>query len=539
MIREISRRKCLRLWLCKPEYMERTKWENRFVLLRFRKKNYMMFLKDLKRYQMERLYDKLKAYSESDFYAFHMPGHKRNKALLGIELPYDLDITEIDGFDDLHHADGILKEEQERAARVFGAEESHFLVNGSTAGILSAVMGCTHRGDKILVARHCHKSIYHAIYMNGLVPRYVYPEFDISMHMNGEISKEDVAKALAAEPDIKAVVIVSPNYDGVVSDVKGIAEVVHSYGIPLIVDEAHGAHFGFDPYFPESANMYGADLVINSLHKTLPALTQTALLHVNGDMVKRRKVKQYLDMLQTSSPSYILMASIDACIGMLEETLETHSDARSDYKYKNIFSEYANRIEALRKDLKRLKYLKIIQTDNTDRYDRSKFVISVKHAPMSSHELYKILLHRYHLQMEMLAGTYVLAMTTVGDTQEGLDRLRDALLEIDKEIDTRQGRSAAIETDLPLSGRQPALEKVWTIAEAVNRRDKIQKRSFEDSIGCISVEYAYLYPPGSPLIVPGERITKEAVEILHWYQDHDFSIEGLQSEDGIEVWIDG
>ena len=196
MIREISRRKCLRLWLCKPEYMERTKWENRFVLLRFWKKNYMMFLKDLKRFKMERLYDKLKAYSESDFYAFHMPGHKRNKALLGIELPYDLDITEIDGFDDLHHADGILKEEQERAARVFGAEESHFLVNGSTAGILSAVMGCTHRGDKILVARHCHKSIYHAIYMNGLVPRYVYPEFDISMHMNGEISKEDVAKAL-------------------------------------------------------------------------------------------------------------------------------------------------------------------------------------------------------------------------------------------------------------------------------------------------------------------------------------------------------
>ena len=124
---------------------------------------------------MERLYDKLKAYSESDFYAFHMPGHKRNKTLLGIELPYDLDITEIDGFDDLHHADGILKEEQERAARVFGAEESHFLVNGSTAGILSAVMGCTHRGDKILVARHCHKSIYHAIYMNGLVPRYVPP----------------------------------------------------------------------------------------------------------------------------------------------------------------------------------------------------------------------------------------------------------------------------------------------------------------------------------------------------------------------------
>ena len=478
---------------------------------------------------MNNIFDKLKNYSDSDYYAFHMPGHKRNLDLMDGTSPYRIDITEIDGFDDLHHAEGILRDAQERAARVYQADETHFLVNGSTVGIISAILGTTEKGDSILVARNCHKSVYHAIYLNELDPVYLYPKFDTEQGLSTEIDAADVQKALEEHPKIRAVMIVSPTYDGVVSDIEKIAEIVHAKGCPLIVDEAHGAHFGFDPYFPKSANIYGADLVINSLHKTLPALTQTALLHVN----------QYLDMLQTSSPSYILMASIDACIGMLEETLETQSDARSDYKYKNIFSEYANRIEALRKDLKRLKYLKIIQTDNTDRYDRSKFVISVKHAPMSSHELYEILLHRYHLQMEMLAGTYVLAMTTVGDTQEGLDRLRDALLEIDKEIDTRQGRPAAIETDLPLSGRQPALEKVWTIAEAVNRRDKIQKRSFEDSIGCISVEYAYLYPPGSPLIVPGERITKEAVEILHWYQEHDFSIEGLQSEDGIEVWIDG
>ena len=488
---------------------------------------------------MNNIFDKLKNYSDSDYYAFHMPGHKRNLDLMDGTSPYRIDITEIDGFDDLHHAEGILRDAQERAARVYHADETHFLVNGSTVGILSAILGTTEKGDSILVARNCHKSVYHAIYLNELDPVYLYPKFDTEQGLSTEIDAADVQKALEEHPKIRAVMIVSPTYDGVVSDIEKIAEIVHAKGCPLIVDEAHGAHFGFDPYFPKSANIYGADLVINSLHKTLPALTQTALLHVNGDMVNRRKVKQYLDMLQTSSPSYILMASIDACIGMLEETLETRSDARSDYKYKNIFSEYANRIEALRKDLKRLKYLKIIQTDNTDRYDRSKFVISVKHAPMSSHELYEILLHRYHLQMEMLAGTYVLAMTTVGDTQEGLDRLRDALLEIDKEIDTKQGRPAAIETDLPLSGRQPALEKVWTIAEAVNRRDKIQKRSFEDSIGCISVEYAYLYPPGSPLIVPGERITKEAVEILHWYQEHDFSIEGLQAEDGIEVWIDG
>ena len=371
---------------------------------------------------MERLYDKLKAYSESDFYAFHMPGHKRNKTLLGIELPYDLDITEIDGFDDLHHADGILKEEQERAARVFGAEESHFLVNGSTAGILSAVMGCTHRGDKILVARHCHKSIYHAIYMNGLVPRYVYPEFDISMHMNGEISKEDVAKALAAEPDIKAVVIVSPNYDGVVSDVKGIAEVAHSYRIPLIVDEAHGPHFGFHPAFPGRANDLGADVVINSLHKTLPSLTQTAILHINGKLANRRRIKKYLDMLQSSSPSYIFMASLDACVDFL------------DGKCEEAFELYVERLQKFREELKPLQHLQILRTEH---YDISKVVISTANANITSPELADRLRKEYHLEMEMTGGTYVLAMTTVADTQEGLDRLKSALLEIDDQLEAK------------------------------------------------------------------------------------------------------
>ncbi len=492
-----------------------------------------------------KLFDKLKNYSDSDYYAFHMPGHKRNLDLMDGTSPYRIDITEIDGFDDLHHAEGILKEAQERAAEVYHADETHFLVNGSTVGILSAILGTTEKGDSILVARNCHKSVYHAIYLNELDPVYLYPKFDTELGLSTEIDAADVQKALEEHPGIRAVMIVSPTYDGVVSDIEKIAEIVHEAGCLLIVDEAHGAHFGFDPYFPKSANMYGADLVINSLHKTLPALTQTALLHVNGERVNRRKVKRYLDMLQTSSPSYILMASIDACIHLLEQT---------QMQKCSIFKEYAAHIDTLREELKKLKYLKIIQTENTDRYDRSKFVISVKHAPISSHELYERLLRDYHLQMEMLAGTYVLAMTTIGDTQEGLDRLRDALLAIDAEIDAKlksgsgqeQKPMQMTDTDLPLSGRQPSLEKVWTIAEAVKCRDvvpsrkgKIETCGFADSAGHISLEYAYLYPPGSPLIVPGERITQEAVEILCWYQEHDFSIEGLQSEDSIEVWIDG
>ena len=538
------------------------------------------------------LFAKLKNYSESDYYAFHMPGHKRNLDLMQGTSPYRIDITEIDGFDDLHHAEGILKEAQERAARVYHADETHFLVNGSTVGILSAIMGTTRKGDSILVARNCHKSVYHAIYLNELDPVYLFPKFDTELGLSTEIDVEDVKEALRANPKIRAVMIVSPTYDGVVSDIEAVAAVCHEAGCPLIVDEAHGAHFGFHPYFPKSANMYGADLVINSLHKTLPALTQTALLHVNGNLVNRRKVKRYLDMLQTSSPSYILMASIDACIhavektlekqetsGIEEKTLEKQKMSGSEEKCNDreferqtsgmedgnsgneladtlLFETYVNRIDALRNDLKQLQHLKIIQTDNIDHYDRSKFVISVKDAPLSSHELYEIFLKKYHLQMEMLAGTYVLAMTTVGDTEEGLKRLKEALFEIDTFISESDRECNKNNVSMPdFVGKQPALEKVWTIAEAVNIRDEYEfednskemslakghkaKVSFRKSIGHISLEYAYLYPPGSPLIVPGERISEEAVEILQWYQEHDFSIEGLQSEDGIEVWIDG
>ena len=333
---------------------------------------------------MRTIYDRLREYSHSDYYGFHMPGHKRQMDLLGDTSPYSIDITEIDGFDDLHHADGILRDAQERAARIYHADETHFLINGSTVGILSAIFGVTQKGDTILVARNCHKSVYHAIDMNELNPVYLYPAFDSEAQLNTEISAEDVRTTLEKNPKIRAVVIVSPTYDGVVSDVEAIAEAVHEKGIPIIVDEAHGAHFGFHPYFPENSNTKGADLVIHSLHKTLPSLTQTALLHVNGDLVDRRRVKKYLDMLQTSSPSYVLMASIDACVELLE------------HKAEECFAPYVERLEYTRMRLSGLRRLKLIQTEH---FDRSKLIISVKDTDLTSRQLSHILLEEYHLQM--------------------------------------------------------------------------------------------------------------------------------------------
>lgn len=473
---------------------------------------------------MNGLYSRLVEYSASDYYGFHMPGHKR-RAPGGVRLPYEIDITEIEGFDDLHHSNGILKEAQRLAAKVYGAEESRYLVNGSTAGILSAILGSTCKGERILVARHCHKSVYHAIYLNELKPVYLYPEFEASLHMNMDISVSAVRTALMACSDIRAVVIVSPTFEGVISDIRGIADVVHEYGIPLIVDEAHGSHLGFHPYFGMNALAGGADVVIHSVHKTLPSLTQTALLHVQGEIADRRRIFRYLDMLQSSSPSYILMASIDNCVRML------------DGQVRELFEDYVERLTKLRKMLGKLKCLKLAETEN---YDCSKLVISVNGVGMTGKELYRILLERYHLQMEMAAGTYVVAMTSVSDSQEGFDRLQKALFEIDAELG--EGRIAGADRgernrDVGAAGL-PVQEQVMTCAEAIGISDGesgAEELVWQRAEGRISAEYAYLYPPGIPLIVPGERISKETVSLLLQYQAAGFLIEGTEKAGQIRV----
>ena len=365
---------------------------------------------------MEYLYEKLEAYGKSDYYGFHMPGHKRNSDVTRANLPYGIDITEIEGFDNLHHAEEIIREAEVRAASMYHAEETHYLINGSTAGILSAVMGCTKKGGKILMARNCHKSVYNAVFMNQLHPIYIYPE-------NGAINPGEVKRILEENPNVKSVVITSPTYEGVVSDVERIAGIVHEKGIPLIMDEAHGAHFGFHPYFPKNSNTLGADIVIHSLHKTLPSLTQTALLHMNGELANRTDIREYVHMLQSSSPSYILMAGIDECVRFVGE------------RSSDVFDNYVKRLESVRKRISRLSVLKLIETE---KYDRSKIVTAVgNHGDedinrFTGKQLYDVLKDKYLLQPEMASGSYVVLMTSPADTDEGMERLVSALEEIER-----------------------------------------------------------------------------------------------------------
>ncbi|MGL6200188.1 MAG: aminotransferase class I/II-fold pyridoxal phosphate-dependent enzyme [Lachnospiraceae bacterium] len=466
---------------------------------------------------MKSLYQQLAEYGDSDYYGFHMPGHKRNNNIIKADLPYQIDISEIEGFDDLNHPQGILKEAQKQAARVYGAEESHFLINGSTAGILSAIMGSTKRGSKILIARNCHKSVYNAVLMKELNPEYLYPLYYEDHGLNGEVRVDDVVQTLEQVPGIEAVVVVSPTYEGVVSDIPAIAAAVHERGIPLIVDQAHGAHFGFHPDFPDSANKEGADIVIHSLHKTLPAMTQTGLLHINGNIAPRENIRAHLQMLQSSSPSYPLMAGIDACIRLLKQEGTIR------------FGQYTENLTEFRREMKELKKLRLVETPIQD---PSKLVISTTGTDITGKELFDRLLSEYHLQLEMAAGSYALALTSIADTKAGFDRLAHALKEIDATLNCG-AQSVKL-------NRLPHLDKLYTEAEAQNFPQAARvSLPWEQSVGYSALERAYLYPPGIPLIVPGERITAPAVSILQQYRMMGFEIKGLKETGKIEVLKDG
>lgn len=463
---------------------------------------------------MGKLYNELIDYSDSNVYPFHMPGHKRNIEKVKMDNPYKIDITEIEGFDDLHHSEGMLKELMDNAAINYGTKKTYFLINGSTCGILSAIAATVKSGEKILMARNCHKSVYHAVFLGKLAALYVYPKNIINYNINGGIDFKDIEICLSQNSDIKAVVITSPTYEGVVLDVKKISQIVHQYNIPLIVDEAHGAHFGMHKELPMSAIHLGADIVIQSLHKTLPSLTQTALLHVIGDRISVERLEMYLGIYQSSSPSYVLLASIDSCLSYL------------NIEGKKLFEEFIEILIKYRTLIKGLKNIKIVE-DIKDKYfvndyDISKIVLSVKRTNYTGKQLYDELLNKYHIQVEMASTDYIIAITSCLDKEIGLQRLYKALVEIDNRIKYNEITEYAKDTNII------KLITKYSIAEAMDLDTLVER--FDQAGDKVSAEYMYLYPPGIPIIVPGEIITEELINIVKDYANMGFSVKGLESK---------
>ena len=410
-----------------------------------------------------------------DSYPFHMPGHKRNAKF---NIPSsEIDITEIDGFDNLHSPDGVIKELEEELAKLYGFEKSIISVNGSSCCILSAICAVCDYGDTILIARNCHKSVYNACFIKKLNVEYIEPEYIEEIGTYGKITQEAVDKALNRFENAKAVVITSPTYEGVTSEIKA--------DVPVIIDSAHGAHFGFHRDFPVLP--YG-DIVINSLHKTLPALTQTAVIHINNPKYFE-KVKMYMDIFETSSPSYVLMSSIDTCIEFLR-------------KCENDFDAFSKRLDKFYSQVNELENIKAFEGD-----DKSRLVIYADN--MSGTSLYSFL-RENGIEAEGATLNYVILISSVCDSDEGFELLINALKKADK-VKSHFERFSTSYT-LP--------KKKYNIYE-VNSFEKTELLKAE---GKVSAQYIYAYPPGVPIIVPGEVISREIIDRITSMKENDVNI---------------
>lgn len=425
-------------------------------------------------------------------YPLHMPGHKRRVPPAPGLGCYAWDLTEIDGADDLHDADGILADAMARTAALYGARRCWYLVGGSTVGLLAGIRALAPFGSTVIAARNCHKAVYHAIELGQLTARWLTPPVDPQFGIYGSVRPADVAAVLDAAPDARCVILTSPTYEGVLSDIRTIAEICHARGVPLLVDEAHGAH-----YLPFAARYgwhggavaAGADLVVQSAHKTLPSLTQTAFLQLNGDLADPAEVERQLDVFETSSPSYPLMVSLDGCTRWLADEGEA------------AFAAWRARLDAFDAAVRDLKNTKILccgadaLTAHPDffAHDSGKILLQIGAAGAAY-------LRADGFEPEMVCGPNVLAMTSPCDDADALERLADVLHAWDKTA----APPAAPRHILPAPGAARC-----TIAEALLRPARAVR--MRDAVGETAAEYLWAYPPGVPLVAPGEEVTAELV----------------------------
>lgn len=441
------------------------------------------------------LQTQLEQYAAGQLYPLHMPGHKR-RVCPAPGLAFSWDMTEVEGVDDLHEAEGILQQAMQRTAALHGAARTWYLINGSTCGLLAGIRALAPAGSRIIAARNCHKAVYHAIELGGLHPYWLVPPILDNWDVYGSISPEMVENALRACPDAACVVLTSPTYEGVISDIAEIAQICHQRQVPLLVDEAHGAHLGLAEGWPGSAVQLGADLVVQSAHKTLPSLTQTALLHLgHNSLANPDQVARQLGIFETSSPSYPLMASLDGCTGILA------SDGSA------LFRNWTQMLAAFDEATQELKHLRILRHGSHTcllhphifDFDPGKIPVFTGDTDWTGADLAQLLRQRFGFETEMTCGDLCLAMTSLCDDPTALMRFAQALCTLDAEA-CPANRPAAL--TLPAPG--PA---ALTIAQAVLR--SFETISLTEAEGRISAEYLWAYPPGVPLVAPGERITGE------------------------------
>ena len=453
-------------------------------------------------------------YNEKNLLPLHMPGHQR-KAEMGTALPYAYDYTEVEDLDNLHTPEGILQEAMNRTAAYYGCSDCFYLVNGSSSGLQAGIFALLEEGDEVVVARNCHRSVFYALSLRKAKIHFLLPEFWEDFSCFGSVSLKEVERLIKEFPKSKALIFTSPSYEGVVSDVEGIARLCHENGLSLLVDEAHGAHFSpkRGTSFPGSAISLGADLVVQSPHKTLCSLTQSAWILGNGQGYSREKLFFYLSVFQTTSPSYPLMLSLEKATTLLE----TEGEA--------LFSHWKEVMESFREKARTLSHFSFLweKEEACFAMDFTKIFLRVQGIPKLrlGKDLAKLLREDYGIESEMHSGENLLLMTGPFISEEDMDRLFIALKDIERRFGEEKGKPLRSKLLSSALYQISIADNTLQISEGLKEGEELNLR---DGEGRICLEYLSLYPPGIPLLFPGEKLTAEKIQ----------GIEALEKE-GIEL----
>jgi len=471
------------------------------------------------------LYEAVIKYKERNMVPFHMPGHSQGrgvpkslKRIFGREF-FDFDLTEVSGLDYLHYAKGVIREAEALAADLYKAKRTFFLVNGTTAGVHAMILATCKEGEKIIVGRNSHRSVIGGIIASGANPVFVHPGFNKEFGLITNISTDELEKTIKKNRDAKAVLITTPSYYGLQGDLKKLIDITHKYGMYALVDEAHGAHFPFNSKFPKSAVEYGADMVVQSAHKTLPTLTQTSLLHIVSDRINADMVEQVLAIIESSSPSYIFMAFLD----VVRREMALHGE-----KLWNKAIDVAN---YAREKIKKLPHYKIVDDgiiNGSDIYafDPIKLTINVEELGFSGFA-FEHFLNKQHVEIELSDLQNVLLFITIGNEFKDVDYLMDVLKKAEKKVKKNVEKMPMF----PVAGKQ-----VFSPNDAFNMNYIMQDIVFAK--GRISWGIVAPYPPGIPILAPGMEITKEAIDfVLTMYRKGGMIQGAIEKGDKIYVRI--
>ncbi|MBW4681415.1 MAG: aminotransferase class I/II-fold pyridoxal phosphate-dependent enzyme [Microcoleus vaginatus WJT46-NPBG5] len=463
------------------------------------------------------LLDALQTCAGKPHASFYAPGHKRGQGtpqrlidLLGLPV-FQADLPELPELDNLFAPEGAIAEAQQLAAAAFGASQTWFLVNGSTAGIIAAILATCGAGDKIILPRNAHRSAISGLILSGAIPIFVNPEYDPAWDLAHSITPAAVADALAAHPDAKAVMMLYPTYQGVCGDLPAIAELAHQHNIPLLVDESHGPHFAFHPDLPSSALSAGADLTVQSIHKVLAAMTQASMLHVQGNRIDRHRLTQALQLVQSTSPSYLLLASLDAA----RQQMATQG--------KHLLTKTLQLANQARTQIAQISGLSVLEAPAANQagfiaLDPTRLTVSVAGLGITGYQADEILHQQLGVTAELPSLRQLTFIISLGNTAADIERLVQAFTTLpDYAVENKA--TVAPFPSLPLS---PAF--------ALSPRDAFfaatETLPVEQTCTRISAESICPYPPGIPVLIAGEIITATALDYLQQVQRNGGTITG-------------